>query len=88
MSQCKVDSCRSERAPGKSRCAHHHDLYERRRVYEARLPRCNTQGCGNTARSGDVLCGHCIDIADELTTRKAMTLEERLSNLERHVFGE
>ncbi len=88
MTQCKVDSCRNERIPGNSRCAHHHDIYERRRARDFALPRCMTQGCGNIARSGEVLCSRCIDIADELITRREMTLEERVSNLERHVFGE
>lgn len=88
MSQCKVDSCRNERIPGNSRCDHHHDLYRLRQAREARLPRCVTQGCGNTARNGDVLCGGCIDIAYQLTTRREMTLEERVANLERHVFDE
>ncbi len=88
MTQCRVDTCRTERVPGKSRCAHHHDIYERRRAHEAQLPRCEVRGCGNTTRSGETRCGHCIDIADDLATRREMTLDDRVANLERHVFGE
>ncbi len=88
MTQCKVNSCKNERKSGASRCQHHDQLYRMRRDREAQFPRCETQGCGNTSRSGEVLCGRCIDIADQVVTRREMTLEERVANLERHVFGE
>ncbi len=88
MSQCKVNSCKCERAPGKLRCAHHHDIYELRRAREASLPRCEVRGCGNTARNGETRCGRCIDKVDARALRREMTVEERLETLESIVFGQ